>query len=42
MNQRKYDPEFKKETVRLVIEKGRTAGSVAKDLGIYVISQPFL
>src|SRR5665647_1010231 len=34
MNQRKYDPEFKKETVRLVVEKGRTAGSVAKDLGI--------
>lgn len=34
MSQRKYDPEFKKETVRLIVEKGRSASSVAKDLGI--------
>ena len=34
MSQRKYEPEFKKETVRLIVDKGRSAGSVAKDLGI--------
>lgn len=29
-----YDKEFKRETVRLVIQGGRKAGELSKDLGI--------
>ena len=31
---RKYTKEFKIETVRLMVDQGRTARSVAKDLGL--------
>ncbi len=31
---KKYTKEFKLEAVRLVVEKGRSASSVARDLGI--------
>ena len=31
---RRYDPEFKLETVRLVVEEGRTIRDVEKSLGI--------
>ena len=34
MANRKYDEEFKKEAVRLVLEEGRTRRSVEKSLGI--------
>jgi len=33
---RKYDRQFKIETVRLVTEEGRKAAEVARDLGIHV------
>ena len=33
---RKYDRQFKIETVRLVTEEGRQATEVARDLGIHV------
>jgi transposase len=33
---KKYDREFKQETVRLVTEVGRSASEVAKELGINV------
>ena len=32
---RKYDPEFKREAVRLSLEKGKTARSVERDLGLW-------
>ncbi len=32
---RTFEPEFKAEAVRLVIEKGRSVNGVAKELGIY-------
>lgn len=32
---RKFEPEFKAEAVRLVLEEGRTVNDVAKSLGIY-------
>ena len=32
---RKFEPEFKAEAVRLVLEEGRTVNDVAKRLGIY-------
>ncbi len=35
--QKRYDKEFKQAAVHLVLEKGMSAGKVAKDLGI---SQP--
>jgi transposase-like protein len=31
---RHYDPEFKKETVRLADESGKPVAEVARDLGI--------
>jgi transposase len=31
---RKYDPEFKRDAVKLVLEGGRVASEVAKGLGI--------
>ena len=31
---RKYDDEFKKDAVRLLMTSGRTIGSVSKELGI--------
>jgi transposase len=34
-NRRKFEPEFKTEAVRLVLEEGRTINAVAKSLGIY-------
>ena len=34
-NRRKYDSEFKKEAVRLVVEKGLSVKKVAEDLGIH-------
>ncbi|MTI61211.1 MAG: transposase [Firmicutes bacterium] len=34
-----YDDEFKASAVKMVVEKGRTISSVAKDLGV---SQPSL
>ena len=33
---RRYDRQFKIETVRLVVEEGRKAAEVARDLGIHV------
>ncbi len=33
---RRYDRQFKIETVRLVTEEGRKAAEVARDLGIHV------
>lgn len=33
---RRYDAEFKREAIRLVIEGGRTAVAIARDLGIEV------
>jgi transposase len=33
-NRRRYDVEFKREAIRLVVEGGRTAVAVARDLGI--------
>ncbi len=33
---RKYDRQFKIETVRLVVGEGRKAAEVARDLGIHV------
>lgn len=36
---RYYDDEFKASAVKMVVEKGRTISSVAKDLGV---SQPSL
>lgn len=32
---RKFEPEFRAEAVRLVVEEGRTINAVAKSLGIY-------
>ena len=32
---RNFEPEFKAEAVRLVVEEGRSVNGVAKDLGIY-------
>ena len=32
---RSFEPEFKVEAVRLVLEEGRSVNGVAKDLGIY-------
>ena len=32
---RKYDREFKIETVRLVLEKGRSVAEVARNLGVH-------
>jgi transposase-like protein len=32
---RKYDAEFKREAVRLSLEKGNTARSVERDLGLW-------
>jgi len=32
---RKYDREFKESAVRLILESGRTARGVARDLGIH-------
>ena len=31
---RTFDPEFKKDAVKLILEGGRSCNSVAKDLGI--------
>ncbi len=33
-NRRKYDPEFKREAVRITEEPGRTVSEVSEDLGI--------
>lgn len=32
---RRHTPEFKAGAVRLVVEEGRTVGSVARDLGVH-------
>lgn len=32
---RKFEPEFKAEAIRLVLEEGRSVNDVAKSLGIY-------
>jgi transposase-like protein len=34
-NRRKFEPDFKAEAVRLVLEEGRTINAVAKSLDIY-------
>lgn len=34
-NRRKYDAEFKKEAVQLVVERGLSVKKVAEDLGIH-------
>lgn len=34
MKRRKYDPEFKRDAVAMVIRSGKTATDVAKELGI--------
>jgi transposase len=39
VSRKRYDTEFKREAVRLVLEQGLTRTQVAKDLGI---SQPIL
>ncbi|KJS86520.1 MAG: hypothetical protein JM58_06780 [Peptococcaceae bacterium BICA1-8] len=38
-NNNRYDDEFKTSAVKMVVEKGRPIGAVAKDLGI---SEPAL
>ena len=35
---RQFDPDFKAEAVRLVVEEGRSVNSVANSLGIYAAS----
>lgn len=34
-NRRKYDSEFKKEAVRLIVERGLSVKKVVEDLGIH-------